>query len=173
MLILSLLWSTIVGLFGLEEERPWGSFFLQYLWEFGLGMWIAERIYEGRRGELMDIKEIKWRRLLAGAVGGMVLSAVMAWNGGWLKLYNDIPSLFGYLCVALLIYKVGINYVNRFYEWASGFSYELYLTHVLVYTVIAYFIHPSIPVALMLMISFMSAYIVAFGYRSFVKFLFI
>lgn len=47
-LVISLSWSTVVGMLGFEEERPWGSFFLQYLWEFCLGMWIAERIFNGK-----------------------------------------------------------------------------------------------------------------------------
>ena len=44
-LAISSSWSTIVGILGYEEMRPWGSFFLQYLWEFCLGMWIAEKIF--------------------------------------------------------------------------------------------------------------------------------
>jgi peptidoglycan/LPS O-acetylase OafA/YrhL len=84
LLIISLLWSTIVGLLGLEEERPWGSFFLQYLWEFGLGMWIAERCMkdDGRNKMLMDVSAYKWWWLIIGAIGVMGLSAFMAWNGG-------------------------------------------------------------------------------------------
>ena len=31
-LIISLLWSTTVGLLGYAEEQVWNSFFLQYLW---------------------------------------------------------------------------------------------------------------------------------------------
>ena len=168
MLILSLLWSTIVGLLGLEEERPWGSFFLQYLWEFGLGMWIAKRIYEGR-DKMVEMKEMKWRWLLLGAIGGMGLSAFMAWNGGLLKLYNDIPSLIGYLSVALLIYKVGIKVVNRFFEWANCFSYELYLIHSLVYAIVAYMVAGKMPLYLMLVVSFIAAYVVAYVYRLLTK----
>ena len=80
----SLLWSTIVGLMGLEEERPWGSFFLQYLWEFGLGMWIAEKCIkaDGKDVKFMDVDTYKWWWLLLGASVGMGLSAFMAWNGG-------------------------------------------------------------------------------------------
>lgn len=81
LLAISLLWSTLVGVLGYEDNRPWGSFFLQYLWEFGLGMRIADRIYQGR-GKMIDIKEMKWHWLLAGAIGGMGLSALMVWNGG-------------------------------------------------------------------------------------------
>ena len=40
-LFISLSWSTFVGLNGLLDERVWNSFFLQYLWEFVLGMQLA------------------------------------------------------------------------------------------------------------------------------------
>lgn len=40
---LSFIWATVVGLLGYEELRPWGSCFLQYLWEFVLGMWLADK----------------------------------------------------------------------------------------------------------------------------------
>lgn len=95
LLMMSLAWSTVVGVLGLEEERPWGSFFLQYLWEFGLGMWIAERLFQGDWQNVMEGSGLKWWWLILGAVGGMGLSAFMAWNGGILKLYNDIPSFGG------------------------------------------------------------------------------
>jgi len=85
--VISIAWGTLVGILCYEEMRPWGSFFLQYLWEFCLGMWIAERIFKGRQN-LVDVKEMKWWWLLVGSIGGMGLSALMAWNGGWLKLYN-------------------------------------------------------------------------------------
>lgn len=165
--VISLLWSTIVGVHGLEEERPWSSFFLQYLWEFGLGMWIAERcmMADGRGKMLMDIRNYRWSWLLAGAVGGMGLSALMAWNGGILKLYNDIPSLIGYLSVALLIYKVGIKVVNRFFEWANSFSYELYLLHSLVFVVTTYLLASVLPVYARLFIAFVAAYLLAYGYK--------
>lgn len=171
LLIISLSWSTVVGLLGLEAERPWGSFFLQYLWEFGLGMWIAERCMmdEGGSRKLMDIRSYRWWWLLAGAVGGMGLSALMAWNGGVLKLYNDIPSLIGYLSVALLIYMTGIKVVNRFFELANEFSYELYLIHMLVYAVSAYTMALYVPLAIRLTISFVFAYIVAWVYKKIIK----
>lgn len=171
LLITSLLWSTIVGFLGLEEERTYGSFFLQYIWEFALGMWIAERcMITDRSGEkLMDIRNYRWWWLMAGAVGGMGLSAMMAWNDGMLKLYNDIPSLIGYLSVAMLIYKAGVMVVNRFFEWANSFSYELYLIHTLVFTVIAYFVADEIATNLLLLISFVIAYIAAYLYRWLIK----
>lgn len=169
LLVISLLWSTTVGISGFEEERPWGSFFLQYLWEFELGMWIAERCMKAGGEKFMDVCTYKWWWLLLGAIGGMGLSAFMAWNGGILKLYNDIPSLVGYLSIALLIYKVGVMVVNRFFEWANGFSYELYLVHSLVFTIVAYYAADNIPIVLLLLVSFVAAYVVAYLYRMLTK----
>lgn len=131
-------------------------------------MWIAERINEGG-SKIIDVREMKWWWLLASAIGGMGMSAFMAWNGGGLKLYNDIPSLMGYLSVALLIYKIGVMVVNRFFEWASGFSYELYLVHSLVYAIVAYMLAGKISLGLMLVISFLAAYVVAYVYRLLTK----
>lgn len=130
-------------------------------------MWIAERCAKDDRRDrmLMDVSTYKWWWLLLGAAGGMGLSALMAWNGGVLKLYNDIPSLIGYLSVALLIYKVHVKVVNRFFEWANSFSYELYLVHSLVYVVVAYLFAAILPVPVLLIVKFAVAYLIAYGFK--------
>ncbi len=167
LLIISFLWSMIVGILGLEDERPWSSFFLQYLWEFGVGMWIAEKVLLEKTEDmkLMDIHGYSWLWLLIGAVSGMGLSALMVWNDGILKLYNDIPSMIGYLSVALMIYKSGISILNQFFEYTNTFSYELYLVHGLVYVVMFAIFTSQIPKAILLIISFLNAYLVAYIYK--------
>ena len=107
---------------------------------------------------------MKWWWLLAGAVGGMGLSALMAWNGGWLKLYNDIPSLMGYLSVMLLIYKIGVKWVNRSFVWASGSGYELYLLHSLVFVIMAYCLKGVVPLYVLIPVSLIAAYTAGYGY---------
>lgn len=168
-LTISLLWGTLVGALGYTELRPWGSFFLQYLWEFCLGMWIAANFssYIREQGGVpgwTDVKTWKWWWLIAGAVGGMGLSALMAWNGGFLKLYNDIPSLVGYLSVMLLIYKVGMKVVNRFFVWASGFGYELYLVHSLVFAIMAFCLKDILPIYGLIALSLIAAYVAGYCY---------
>lgn len=168
-LAISLAWSTLVGVLGYEEQRPWGSFFLQYLWEFCLGMWIAERVVNGHWLKVIDGSGLKLWWLLAGAIGGMGLTGFMAWHGGILKLYNDIPSLMGYLSTMLLIFKVGVNVVNRFFVWASGFSYELYLMHYLVFCIMVFFFKNACSVILLISLSLVAAYITAYIYSLCVK----
>lgn len=162
-LLISIAWSSLTGLLGYEDLRPWGSFFLQYLWEFCLGMYLAEKVMrENGRSALVDVSGMRWWWLIAGAVAGMGLSGFMAWNGGMLKLYNDIPSLVGFLSVLLMLYKLG--WVNRLFVWASGFSYELYLVHSLVFAIIAFALSGALPLCALLGVSLVAAYGVAYGY---------
>lgn len=48
-LLVSLIWATIITYLGINDERIWNSFFLQYLWEFVLGMWLAKIYFEHQR----------------------------------------------------------------------------------------------------------------------------
>ena len=86
-------------------------------------------------------------------------------EGGVLKLYNDIPSLFGYLSLALIVFKAGISFVNRFFSWSSSFGYELYLIHSLTFVVIKSFFSERIPAYLLLPICLVAAYMLAYGYQ--------
>lgn len=165
-LVVSLSWSTLVGVLGYEDMRPWGSFFLHYLWEFCLGMWIAEQIYKGK---VFDVQQCKWWWFMMSAIVGMTLTGLMAWNGGFLKLYNDIPSLIAYLSTLLLIYKVGCGSINKFFIWASSFGYELYLVHSLVFVIVSSLLKDLFPVYVLICVSLLMAYIVGYGYSYFLK----
>ena len=109
-LFISLLWETIVGIMGLSEERVWNSFFLQYLWEFCLGMKLTE-IY---RKNPTTLSVLKWKYLLPACLIAMALTGVMGWAGFPWRLYNDIPSLIGYTSLALIVYKAAQDYLNVF-----------------------------------------------------------
>ena len=81
------------------------------------------------------------------------------------KEFYDIPSLMGYLSLMLLIYKMGAGVINRFFEWASRFSYELYLVHSLVFVMMAHFLKGALPLAALLIVSLVTAYAVGYLYR--------
>ena len=161
-LLISLLWATIVGCLGYEDFRSWGSFFLQYLWEFALGMWLAEKVkMEGWTEERMKGKLKIWH-LMVGISVGMGLSALMAWNGGTLKLYNDIPSLVGYASMLLLVYKLGIKWVNRSFCYTSKIGYEWYLVHSLTFIVVHHFVDDMMPMWMVLAVCLLASYATAF-----------
>ena len=112
----------------------------------------------------MDIILIKWWWLIVCAIGGMGLSGYMAWNDGVLKLYNDIPSMIGYLSLALIVYKTGVV-IKTFFEWSDEFSYELYLVHSLIFSIVFYYAAEKISLALKFFLGLIAAYIIAYCFR--------
>lgn len=159
------MWATVVGWLGYEDYRPWGSFFLQYLWEFALGMWLAEMVKLSGWTEEIMMSKLKILHLMVGICAGMGLSALMAWNGGTLKLYNDIPSLVGYASMLLLVYKLGINGVNWFFRYTSKIGYEWYLVHSLTFIVVHHYVDGMVPVWIVLVICLLTSYAVAFAFQ--------
>lgn len=133
--LVSLIYATIVGLLDKSGLRIWNSFFLQYVGEFSFGMMLAVKYRENP--EFVKIPS-KWL-LLVLAVIGIAITGYTGIKGGDLKLYNDIPSLIGYLSLALLIYSFGIKWIIRFFTCSNKFSYEWYLVHMLIFTCIFHF----------------------------------
>lgn len=104
-MLISLCWATFTALTGLAEERIWNSFFLQYLWEFVLGMWLAKVYFENSE----NIKVPKVSVLLVTMIIGLGLTGIAGFVGGIWKSYNDIPSLIGYMSMALIFIKLELN----------------------------------------------------------------
>lgn len=55
---------------------------------------------------------------------GLGLTGIAGFVGGIWKSYNDIPSLIGYMSMALIFYQVGVKWLNipiRFHT--SGILY--------------------------------------------------
>jgi len=122
-------WATLILLLQKEEFRNWNSFFLIYLWEFMLGMYCAE----GYLKNGYAFWKISRFRLLAIAVGGLVIYSLMAIQFGRAgKIFNDLPGLFGYGALCVLIYSMQIKPVNRFILFTSKISFSIFLIHFLV-----------------------------------------
>lgn len=162
--IISLLWALVVGVLGYEAYRPWGSFCLQYLWEFVLGMWLAQKVKTEGYDDKAIVSKLKVTVLVITAVVGMVITGLMAWNGGYLKLFNDIPSFVGYISVLLLIYRMGIKCINRFFQSSSRIGYELYLIHGLVFEILHHFLDGLIPMWAILVLCIALSYVAAYAY---------
>ena len=126
-LALSIGWWILMGITGLGEKRIWGSFFLQYLWEFTFGMAAAEYLYSC--SEVHMPVQILWIT----AIFGLLLQALMAMAGGWVSTFNDIPALFGYGSAALLLWNYGKRIARSLFLWLDGISYEWFLVHTSVF----------------------------------------
>lgn len=155
-MIVSIMWWIISAQTGIDEERIWGSFFLQYIWEFVLGMVVAEHLKKGN--------EIKVDKLALAIISvlGIGIAGTTKMIGGVLTAFNDVFAMFGYGALALFVYSLGIGYVNRLVMFSSMISYELYLIHILVYNTVRCFINSWFLTAV---ISLLVSFILALTYN--------
>ncbi len=136
-LLLSFCWVTLTLLLHKENERIWNSFFLQYYWEFAVGMVIADRVANDKK---LIGKNFSSALLMTIAVVNCVIYAVLAIEGGRLgKLLNDPFALIGYAALAILIFKLKINSINKLIVFVGQNSLSVYLLHMLVLLTIAQF----------------------------------
>ncbi|MCF0134296.1 MAG: acyltransferase [Blautia sp.] len=117
----SVLWWILSVSLGIASERIWGSLFLQYLWEFAIGMALAEYL-AGK-----DLKVKLW--VLAAVAGiGLATGGFLAVKGGFLKSFNDFFLMSGYLSAAVILYLF-LPFVKKICLQVNQISYELYLVH--------------------------------------------
>lgn len=163
-LIISLLYGSFITIIGVNEQRIWNSFFLQYLWEFVLGMKLAEVYY--KTPETFKIPPLKLLFVTAGI--GILLTGIAGIKGGWFKVFNDIPSLVGYLSTLLITYEIFPKIWRRFIFFTNKISYEWYLVHVLVFACCAK-LFPINSMLLSALISLISSYLIAYLYSRILK----
>lgn len=128
----SVIWWVFCYCLGIGGMRIWGSFCLQYIWEFALGFILAEYFFYNEKICISNCL------LLFFAILGIGLQAVFALCSEELKIFNDIPALIGYSSFALLLSNISV--INNFCQKLSVFSYEFYLIHNLVFVAIFYFL---------------------------------
>ena len=161
--IVSYSWATLVVILGYENERVWTCFFLQFLWEFLLGMWLAEKYFTNKQ----QYFNIKWKYIISGIFIGIPLTALTGLS--FLRLYNDILALTGFLSVTLFIYKMNISFINKFFNYTNNISYELFLCHMLVYSIIKYLVNEKNPTVIEDILCFTIAYTYAYLYNIMLK----
>ncbi len=161
-LFISLLWAFIIVILEKENTRIWNSFFLRYLWEFALGMIIAEKISNHSL-----IKERKFSPIYSLIIGivNCIIYALMALRGGEVgKMFNDIPALIGYTFIAIFIFQLNNKYINKFFIFSGKISYNLYLWHTLILLLILHFTK-DISLFITLPLSLVLVYIISTYYR--------
>lgn len=159
-LCISLLWSVGIYFFGKADQRVFNSFFLQYLWEFVLGMELAKYYADAKT---FDIPRPYLCLLIAIIFTG--ISGIMGYMGGVYKLFNDIPSLFGYLFCAVFLYSLHIRAINSFFVFTNRISYEWYLVHVLVFSCIFHYFEQYLSMIEIFSLSLIASYLAGLLYN--------
>ncbi len=128
---ISILWASFTVFAGISNERIWSSFFLQYLWEFCLGICLAD-IYRNNKYTYDQDKHLG--RMGVITVVSLIIFIMMSFSGGFLKNFNDLFSVLSFGGVSLLLYR--IEKLKKIFVKISYFSYELYLLHILIFETI-------------------------------------
>lgn len=125
---ISLIYGVCMVVLEKESLRSWNSFFLQYLWEFALGMILA-RAYHKQRFKRISIPLkplcIVW------AMSTAVFLGISYSANAWILIFNDYIALLSYTSTALLLKSLLGESYRRCMMWVSHFSFEVYLLHTL------------------------------------------
>lgn len=154
-----LLWATIIAFLWFGEER-----ILIVFSPVLIGVLFGHVLADVYHRNPEALKILSWRCLVTISLICIPLAGVMGITGTPWKLYNDIPSLFGYLSLALIIYKIGISPFNKFIEWINGFSYELFLVHIMIFQIVMHICGDAVPIFFEFVICLSTAYITALLY---------
>lgn len=125
--ILSVFWWIFSAMTGISQERIWGSFFLQYLWEFALGICFAEGLIQKKNYSISRLS------LLGIAIIGISIAGIAKIIDGPLVVFNDVFAFCGYGAVAVGLYSLMCPIINKVILFINSISYELYLVHFLLY----------------------------------------
>lgn len=163
-LFASIAWIAFIIGIDREMERVWNSFFLRYLWEFALGMVLADYFMKNDFRLHFNLKPFY---LLWAGVINCALYAFLALKGGSIgAMINDIPALIGYASVAVWIYLLSIRPLNNFFIFAGNISFALYLLHTVVLLLFLYFAN-AYPVTLA--IALLTTFAVSVVYTRFIN----
>jgi peptidoglycan/LPS O-acetylase OafA/YrhL len=128
-LLISVAWWLIVYFSGHTDFRIWNSFFLQYLWEFALGMVVSNYI----NSDILKPGHLGWLTLLS-IISIFLVIMIVTKFGNYGKIFNDIPSFIGYTAVSVLVYSLCQKLPDIFKNsmlWIGKYSFSIYLVHIL------------------------------------------
>ncbi len=137
-LSISMVWWVLVYALDKGSVRTWNSFFLQFLWEFGLGMAIADALRYGTWAHWAQRywrAERWWLWLLGGCVGAAAMLLLVLRAGKIGPIFNDVFALLGYglLSVGIFLFcQKNMPRVVSFFQWVGGISFSVYLVHIMV-----------------------------------------
>jgi len=164
-LIISLSWSALVFYLGKESLRVWNSFFLQYLWEFALGLSVASWLQ--KKEFKLELQIRPWQSFTLGVIACCIYAFVALKGEDQAMLFNDIPAFFGYSLMAIWLYQITNAGFRSFFLFTGNISYSLYLLHILCLMIALQF-KEHVSIFVLLSISLITSYILAYYYQKLV-----
>ena len=129
-IVINLVWGTLAWLFPKFEGFFWNeygnlyaTFFFFHGWIFALGMLIAEMLYQNKK------VFVSFSHLVIGIVVMALFYRLMSDDMIYLK---EIPRAVLFMCFFTAAWVVCGDTIRRFIVWLGSFSFEWYLTHMLI-----------------------------------------
>lgn len=139
-LVISIIYWIVISKMGLDQQRVYNSFFLQFFWEFVGGMLLA-RLY-GEKDYIFWEQRLQTMILLA--LAGLGSMAFMAIKAGHIdQVFNDIPASLGYVSLSILVFSLMTRYLpplKKAMLFIGRYSYEIYLFHMIVFLLLRDFV---------------------------------
>ena len=157
----------MIYLLGMNENRALTNFFLQYLWEFAMGMVIAREYSDTG---LIRFEKIGFLPLLLIIIASFGIYSVMSLVGGPGKSFNDPFSFAAIFGIAILLYK--LNFFIGFMEFTSKISYEMYLLHIFVFKIFFIALKGLLPQTVMVLLSMAGIYVLSYLYNRLCRLIF-
>jgi len=129
--LISISYSTVVSFSPYSKLPIADRFFIQYLWEFILGMIV-------NRAKLLD-KLISQKLIyyVILFIINITITGLLAIKGGRIgQNFNDAFSFIAYTSIVIILYRLGEHLkdpFSKFIFWITGFSYTLYLIHMFIW----------------------------------------
>lgn len=137
---ISIVYWIILYIFNLGENDVLRFLFVQFLWEFSLGMYLAEK-YKKTGYTFWELNTVI---LLLSAVFGVGMVVILALKLKMIgRIFNDIPSFVGYTSLVILVYRFADRFVKLVKKWVLAiynFAYSLYIIHGYLIALFIYFI---------------------------------
>lgn len=161
--LISFLWMLFTSLFNLANNRVFGSFFLQYLWEFSLGIVLANNYYNNTYSFM---KKISQKEIVIITILSLILFGCTSFFSNF-KSFNDFFSFLSFGGICLLLFN--FNILKTIFTYVNKYSYEIYLTHILIFEICFNYFNNYINNYIVAFISIFLLIIISPLYKTFVS----
>ncbi len=122
----------IINTFNLDSMLVFSNSGIQFLWEFCLGIILAD-YYLKKEFKFWKIKK---SLLIVSVFIGIVITGYLAiYAGRTGKTFNDIPAFLSYTSIVILTYSFvnKLSFIKKFFVLVGKISFELYLSHMVIF----------------------------------------
>lgn len=132
---ISILFWCLLSIFSLTENGILSSSLFQFLWEFNLGLVLAD-LYKHKKFVFWNIHPVL---LIVATIFGFLIMSYMALHGGkWGVVFNDIPASIGFFSLSALIFKFTdriLPILKSSLLFIGRISFALYLIHIIIFLI--------------------------------------